>query len=72
MKLSKLYIGALYWRKLAFAIVLVFLTEFTYMQLSIFSGFNLIMLGYYLYVKPLESKWENIKNGVGEIVLIIV
>lgn len=64
--------SALYFRKVLFSIVIVFANGMPYFQLAWNITLMLLVLSFHLYLKPLTSKYEQIKNCVGEICLIII
>jgi len=70
VRTSHLCNGFLYFRKLLFSLVIVFLYNKEYLQLVLISLLNIVILAYISYVCPYDSRKENIKNGAGEIVLI--
>ncbi|KAL4461972.1 hypothetical protein ABPG74_000817 [Tetrahymena malaccensis] len=72
LKWSKFTNVILYLRKIIFIMVLLYFYGFVYFQIVLVCLMNLFLAFYYLYVKPQEDKSVNIKNGISEILLIIM
>ncbi|KAL4429883.1 hypothetical protein ABPG74_022906 [Tetrahymena malaccensis] len=72
MKFSKYNLAILYYRKIIFALIIVYLYKYSYIQLGIITFMNLIVAAYYIVIQPFESKYENIKNAAAEFVLIAI
>ncbi|EAS02479.2 hypothetical protein TTHERM_00629910 (macronuclear) [Tetrahymena thermophila SB210] len=69
---NKYYNCILYFRKMLFGLILVFLTEYQYLQLVLLIMLNIFILFFVVLAQPLQSKYENIKNCFGEIILICI
>ncbi|EAR83860.2 hypothetical protein TTHERM_00821940 (macronuclear) [Tetrahymena thermophila SB210] len=72
MKFSKYNLAILYYRKIIFALIIVYLYKYSYIQLGIITLMNVIVAAYYIVIQPFESKYENIKNAAAEFVLIAI
>ncbi|KAL4461960.1 hypothetical protein ABPG74_000805 [Tetrahymena malaccensis] len=69
---NKYYNCILYFRKMLFGLILVFLTEYQYLQLVSLILLNLFIFFFIALAQPLQSKYENIKNCCGEIILVCI
>ncbi|EAS02481.2 hypothetical protein TTHERM_00629930 (macronuclear) [Tetrahymena thermophila SB210] len=72
IKFSKYTNMLLYFRKIIFSCIVVYLHDYTYVQVCLLSVLSLFVGAYYLYVMPQVSNFDNIKNGVSELILIII
>ncbi|KAL4429884.1 hypothetical protein ABPG74_022907 [Tetrahymena malaccensis] len=71
-RFSRYNIVVLYFRKIAFLLVIVYLYNYTYAQIIIISVMNVLVALYYLLVQPFEKKYENFKNLAFELVMITI
>ncbi|KAL4477139.1 hypothetical protein ABPG72_008873 [Tetrahymena utriculariae] len=69
---NKYYNCILYFRKMLFGLILVFLTEYQYLQLVSLIVLNMCIFFFITLAQPLQSKYENIKNCCGEITLVCI
>lgn len=72
MKYTKFYNGVLYLRKLAFSTIIVCLYDYPYAQIISISVMNFGMIWYTFYLQPIEKPSENFKNGMGEVILLLI
>ncbi|KAL4473382.1 hypothetical protein ABPG72_015625 [Tetrahymena utriculariae] len=71
-RFSRYNIVLLYFRKIVFLLVIVYLYNYTYAQIIIVSVMNVLLALFYLLVQPYEKKYENFKNVAFEIVMISI
>ncbi|EWS72591.1 hypothetical protein TTHERM_001089028 (macronuclear) [Tetrahymena thermophila SB210] len=62
----------LYARKIIYMIVLLYFYGQVYLQMIIINSMNVFLSIFYLYLKPQEEKSANIKNGISEVLLVIM
>ncbi|KAL4493841.1 hypothetical protein ABPG73_010119 [Tetrahymena malaccensis] len=62
----------LYARKIIYMMVLLYFYGEVYLQMIIINSMNIFLSIFYLYVKPQEEKSANIKNGISEVLLVIM
>ncbi|EWS72589.1 hypothetical protein TTHERM_001176648 (macronuclear) [Tetrahymena thermophila SB210] len=62
----------LYARKIIYMMVLLYFYGQVYFQMIIINSMNIFLSIYYLYLKPQEEKSANIKNGISEVLLVIM
>ncbi|EAS05248.2 hypothetical protein TTHERM_01364620 (macronuclear) [Tetrahymena thermophila SB210] len=72
MKYSKYTNMVLYYRKIIFSCIIVYLHDYTYVQIALLSVLTLSVAIFYLYIMPQVSYFDNLKNGLSELVLIII
>ena len=61
----------LYFRKYFFSIFIVFLHDNTYTQLAMISVLNIVLAILMLVKRPGDTKKENFKNFISEVLLIV-
>ncbi|EAR83862.2 hypothetical protein TTHERM_00821960 (macronuclear) [Tetrahymena thermophila SB210] len=71
-RFSRYNIVLLYFRKIAFLLIIVYLYKYTYAQIAIISVMNVVVALFYLLIQPYEKKYENYKNAAFEIVMIVI
>ncbi|EWS72592.1 hypothetical protein TTHERM_001089029 (macronuclear) [Tetrahymena thermophila SB210] len=62
----------IYARKIIYMMVLLYFYGQVYFQMVIINSMNIFLSIYYLYIKPQEEKSANIKNGISEVLLVIM
>ncbi|KAL4450405.1 hypothetical protein ABPG74_019303 [Tetrahymena malaccensis] len=62
----------LYARKIIYMMALLYFYGQVYLQIIIFNSMNILLSIYYLYIRPQEKKVDNIKNGISELLLVII
>ncbi|EWS72590.1 hypothetical protein TTHERM_001176649 (macronuclear) [Tetrahymena thermophila SB210] len=62
----------LYVRKIIYMMVLLYFYGQVYLQMIIINSMNVFLSIFYLYLKPQEEKSANIKNGISEVLLVIM
>ncbi|KAL4493856.1 hypothetical protein ABPG73_010134 [Tetrahymena malaccensis] len=72
IKFSKYTNMLLYFRKIIFSCIVVYLHDHTYVQVGFLSILSLFVGVFYLYIMPQVSNFDNIKNGVSELILIVI
>ena len=70
-RFSKYFYVVLYTRKLLLGVFIAGLNSIQYVQLIFIDIFNLIIIGYLLAAKPFYKRFENLKNLMCEILMII-
>ncbi|EAR93317.2 hypothetical protein TTHERM_00746890 (macronuclear) [Tetrahymena thermophila SB210] len=62
----------LYARKTIYILVLLYFYGQVYIQMVIINSMNVLLSIYYLYIKPQQENSANIKNGISEVLLVIM
>lgn len=62
----------LYYRKILYALFIISFADMPYIQLTTISILNSMLAFYYFYIKPHERALDNIRNGAGEVILILM
>ncbi|EAR85941.2 hypothetical protein TTHERM_01178670 (macronuclear) [Tetrahymena thermophila SB210] len=62
----------LYARKIIYMMVLLYFYGQVYLQMIIINSMNVFLSIFYLYLKPQEEKSANLKNGISEVLLVIM
>ncbi|EAR85945.2 hypothetical protein TTHERM_01178720 (macronuclear) [Tetrahymena thermophila SB210] len=71
-KYSKLFSSFLYIRKILFSFIIVLLHGYCYLQISLISFLNLVVIFLIAYIQPYDCLSENIKNASSEVILIAI
>ncbi|KAL4477135.1 hypothetical protein ABPG72_008869 [Tetrahymena utriculariae] len=71
-RFSKLFSSLLYIRKILFSFIIVLLHGCCYLQISLISFLNLLVIFLIAYLQPYDSVSENIKNASSEVILIAI
>ncbi|EAR85946.3 hypothetical protein TTHERM_01178750 (macronuclear) [Tetrahymena thermophila SB210] len=72
MRYSKYTNVFLYFRKIAYAIFIIYLFDCPYVQLILISLLNAFLAFFYFYICPQDKQFENIRNGLSEVFLIVM
>ncbi|KAL4461969.1 hypothetical protein ABPG74_000814 [Tetrahymena malaccensis] len=72
LKWSKYTNVLLYLRKIIYIMTLLYLYGQVYIQVIVICIMNIFLAYFYLYIKPLQEKNSNLKNGVSEIIIIFM
>ncbi|KAL4493846.1 hypothetical protein ABPG73_010124 [Tetrahymena malaccensis] len=71
-KYSKLFSSMLYIRKILFSFIIVLLHGYCYLQITLISCLNLLVIFLIAYIQPYDCLSENIKNASSEVILIAI
>ncbi|KAL4477137.1 hypothetical protein ABPG72_008871 [Tetrahymena utriculariae] len=72
MRYSKYTNVFLYFRKIAYAILIIYLFDCPYLQLVLISILNIFLAFFYFYKRPQEKQFDNLRNGLSEIFLVVM
>ncbi|KAL4461967.1 hypothetical protein ABPG74_000812 [Tetrahymena malaccensis] len=72
MRYSKYTNVFLYFRKIAYAIFIIYLFDCPYLQLVLISLLNVFLAFFYFYINPQDKQFENIRNGLSEVLLVVM
>ena len=68
---TKYVIPILYARKVLFALIICFVYNYPYIQIIAISVMNFAAMSYFLVIQPYNSKYQNLKSAISELLLIV-
>ncbi|EAR91485.2 hypothetical protein TTHERM_00598660 (macronuclear) [Tetrahymena thermophila SB210] len=71
-KFSKYYNVVLYFRKILFCMVISFMYDYTYIQISFICVLNIFIIIYLSVVTPFKSNFENVQFIIQEVLMIAI